>query len=133
MASRWARKDSHQLYHSDFYDLLYEINKKGPWRKLLARPEPDLHMKDIEILLRGFAVLIEGANYAPSMVKFLNQSNKCKKLTLEQNKYRQRDRGLVFTAVCEFPGGTGFLDRTAHFFSVRSLCRMRLNRSSHVL
>ena len=76
------------MYHSDFYDLLYEINKKGPWRKLLARPEPDLHMKDIEILLRGFAVLIEGANYAPSMVKFLNQfSNKCKKQTLEQNKY----------------------------------------------
>jgi hypothetical protein len=30
-------------------------------------------MKDIEILLRGFAMLIDGENYKPSMTKFLNK------------------------------------------------------------
>ena len=38
-------------------------------------------MKDVEILLRGFALLIDGQNYAPSMVKFLNQfSRMCRGL-----------------------------------------------------
>lgn len=45
-------------------------------------------MKDVEILLRGFAMLIDGKNYAPSMVKFLNQfSRKCQGQTSEQNQY----------------------------------------------
>lgn len=87
------------LYHSKFYDLLYEMNKTPQWRKLLARPEPDLHMKDIEILLRGFAVLIDGANYAPSMVKFLNQfSNKSKAQDAEQNQYLQNLFGSFLNA-----------------------------------
>ena len=66
------------MYHSPFYDMLYHINAETAWRHLLRSSEPDLHMKDIEILLRGFAMLIEGESYAPSMVKFLNQfSRKC--------------------------------------------------------
>ena len=76
------------MYHSDFYDLLYDINDKEKWRNILGNPEPDLHMKDIEILLRGFALLVNGNSYAPSMVKFLNQfSNRCKTLRPEDNEY----------------------------------------------
>ena len=76
------------MYHSEFYNLLYSINNSADWRKILGAPEPDLHMKDIEILLRGFAILVDGRNYAPSMVKFLNQfSNKCKTQTPERNEY----------------------------------------------
>lgn len=76
------------MYHSEFYILLSRINNKERWRKILGTPEPDLHMKDIEILLRGFAVLVDGRNYAPSMVKFLNQfSNKCKPQAAGRNEY----------------------------------------------
>jgi uncharacterized protein with ParB-like and HNH nuclease domain len=76
------------MYHSPFYELLYRLNSKPEWRKLLPVPEPDLHMKDVEILLRGFAFLIDGNNYAPSMVKFLNQfSRKCKQQSPEQNTF----------------------------------------------
>jgi len=39
------------LYHSDFYDMLYRINLDTRWRRLVGSPEPDLHMKDVEILL----------------------------------------------------------------------------------
>lgn len=76
------------MYHSKFYSLLSRINNEEKWRKILGTPEPDLHMKDIEVLLRGFAILIDGENYAPSMVKFLNQfSHKCKTQTSENNQY----------------------------------------------
>ena len=67
------------MYHSDFYDMLSRINsERSEWRRLLPAEAPDLHMKDVEILLRGFAMLSEGDRYAPSMVRFLNGfSKKC--------------------------------------------------------
>lgn len=66
------------MYHSKFYDMLNEINAETRWRTMLGSPDPDLHMKDIEVLLRGFAMLVDGDEYSPSMVKFLNKfSKKC--------------------------------------------------------
>jgi uncharacterized protein with ParB-like and HNH nuclease domain len=64
------------LYHSDFYTMLQKINSAPQWRDLLGLPDPDIHMKDIEFLLRGFAMLIEGESYKPSMAKFLNNFSK---------------------------------------------------------
>src|SRR6266481_2962408 len=61
------------LYHSSFYDMLYRVNLEPAWRALVQMPDPDLHMKDVEVLLRGFAMLMKGAEYAPSMNKFLNR------------------------------------------------------------
>jgi uncharacterized protein with ParB-like and HNH nuclease domain len=76
------------MYHSPFYELLYHLNARPGWRRLLQFQEPDLHMKDVEILLRGFAMLIDNQNYAPSMVKFLNQfSRKSRGNTADQNEY----------------------------------------------
>jgi hypothetical protein len=76
------------MYHSPFYQVLYRLNSLPGWRRVLANPEQDLHMKDIEILLRGFAMLIDPANYAPSMVKFLNNfSRRCQGQTDQQNQY----------------------------------------------
>lgn len=60
------------LYHSDFYDMLYRVNIRQEWRRLTGISEPDIHMKDLEFLLRGFAMLISGEQYNPSMVRFLN-------------------------------------------------------------
>jgi uncharacterized protein with ParB-like and HNH nuclease domain len=61
------------LYHSKFYTLIYKLNTLPAWRKILGIDVPDLNMKDCEILLRGFAMLISGKDYAPSMTKFLNE------------------------------------------------------------
>ena len=41
------------LYHSEFYDMLNEVNRTTAWRKLTGQSAPDLHMKDLEIILRG--------------------------------------------------------------------------------
>ena len=76
------------LYHSDFYDMLYRINLDTRWRRLIGIPEPDIHMRDVEMLLRGFAMLVGGDNYKPSMVKFLNKfSNDAKSFTEQDVKY----------------------------------------------
>lgn len=76
------------LYHSDFYNMLYQINLDKKWRNILGRIDPDIHMKDIEILLRGFAMLTQGNNYRPSMTKFLNTfSNIAKKYKKEDIEY----------------------------------------------
>ena len=76
------------MYHSDFYTMLSEVNGLDEWRRLVGRIEPDLHMKDLEIVLRGFAMLIDHTNYAPSMVRFLNQfSKKAQGHGQDQNRY----------------------------------------------
>lgn len=76
------------LYHSDFYDMLERINTEPVWRRFLRNDEPDLHMKDIEVLLRVFAMLVDSERYAPSLVKFLNRfSNDAKSNTAEENQY----------------------------------------------
>ena len=61
------------MYDSAFYAALYKTNTRAEWRRLVGAPVPDLHMKDVEILLRGFAMLIKGDAYSPSMGKFLNE------------------------------------------------------------
>ena len=64
------------MFDSKFYDLLYRTNTEERWRGLVGAKVPDVHMKDVEILLRGFAMLMQGHTYRPSMVKFLNGFSK---------------------------------------------------------
>lgn len=64
------------LYHSTFYNQLYKLNLNSNWRRVINKPDPDIHMKDVEILLRGFALLLNSENYSPSMTRFLNQFSK---------------------------------------------------------
>jgi uncharacterized protein with ParB-like and HNH nuclease domain len=75
------------IYYSNFYAMLSRINLDARWRKL-TNAEPDIHMRDLEILLRGFAMLILESEYKPSMLKFLNNfSDKSKKFTPEKVVY----------------------------------------------
>ena len=104
------------LYHSSFYDMLYRVNMRDDWRRLLQMDEPDLHMKDVEILMRGFAMLINGADYAPSMAKFLNQfSRKCKSQTADQNTYLESLLLAFFNACKGLPDDIFISSRTRRF------------------
>ena len=42
-------------------------------------------MKDVEILLRGFAMLVKGDKYRPSMAKFLNQFSRTQRISTIMN------------------------------------------------
>jgi hypothetical protein len=76
------------LYDSDFYAMLHRINVSEGWRKILGEEEPDLHLKDLEILLRSFAMLLEGAEYKSSMSRFLDAFSKsAKKLPMDRISY----------------------------------------------
>lgn len=106
------------MYHSSFYEMLYRTNTKSEWRRILAYQEPDLHMKDVEILLRGFAMLIDGENYAPSMVKFLNQfSRKCRGLAPDKIEYLSNLLDS-FLAACAHLPEDAFLNKKNRRFNV---------------
>ena len=61
------------LYNSEFMRMVFRSNADKRWRRLIDQPETDLRMRDVEVLLRGFAMLKQGCNYAPSMTRFLNK------------------------------------------------------------
>lgn len=79
------------LFHSPFYDMVYHINLSAKWRRLMPSTTPDLNMKDVEVILRGYSMLIDGDNYKPSMTKFLNAfSFKAKSFPRENIDYLER-------------------------------------------
>jgi hypothetical protein len=99
------------LYHSTFYTMLARVNTDPRWRKLIGLEDPDLHMKDIETILRGFALLM--FDYQASMTRFLNEaSRKLKAHSSEDVKYFEK-LFLSFLSACEelpskpFRGNTG--------------------------
>ena len=63
------------LYSSKFYKAMYSWNEDSKWRKLLGKPEDD-KFRDVEMILRAFALLINGKNYNGSMILFLNRFSK---------------------------------------------------------
>ncbi len=76
------------LYHSDFYDMLSRANMNPVWRAILGIAEADLHMKDLEFLLRGFALLTFRNQYRRSMSQFLNEFSKhAKTFSSEEVQY----------------------------------------------
>jgi uncharacterized protein with ParB-like and HNH nuclease domain len=92
------------LFHSTFYTMLYRINALPRWREFTGLPEADLHMKDIEIILRGFALLFYGNEYKPSMTRFLNEaSRKLQSLSEEDVAYLEKLFGSFLDACSELP------------------------------
>ena len=67
------------IYYSDFYKMIDELNIDIKWRKLLDKEELDLRFKDFEILLRCIAIANDFPNYKSAMKTFLNSySHKAK-------------------------------------------------------
>ena len=103
------------MYYSEFYSMLNQINTEKGWRILLQSDDANLNMKDIEVLLRGFAMLIDGDKYSPSMVKFLNQfSDKSRSNTPEENDYLRELFMSFLWAARNIPRGT-FINKNNQF------------------
>jgi hypothetical protein len=65
------------LYHSPFMDALFSMNEHSQWRHLTGSGSADPRMKDIEVILRAFALAQSVDVYSGSMNGFLNRF--CKK------------------------------------------------------
>jgi uncharacterized protein with ParB-like and HNH nuclease domain len=106
------------LYHSHFFRLLDKLNLRPEWRRLLGVEGPDLHLKDIEILLRGFALLVNGEKYAPSMTKFLNAFAKEAKGTSEKRLAYLEALFDSFLAACAGLGERAFASKDGKRFNI---------------
>jgi hypothetical protein len=99
-----AQEIRSSLYHSDFLTALQRINLNPVWRAIIGLPEPDLHDKDIEILLRVFALVADGENYAEPIGGFLNSfARKAKGLGRDRLAYMESLFSAFFEQVKDIP------------------------------
>ncbi len=74
------------IHRCDFYSMLNQINLDINWRNLLNRPTINTRMRDIEILLRGFAILLYKEEYSTTPVKFLDHISATKIRNLKKSE-----------------------------------------------
>lgn len=74
------------IYYSPFYEtLVSELNRNEIWREFVGKKESDLHMGDIEVLVRAFAMLDMSDAYKSPLRNFLNGfSKKAMKYTKDE-------------------------------------------------
>lgn len=60
------------LYYCPFYDMMMRINCNDKWRQLIGNDNLEIHSKDVEFILRAFAMLENWKEYSPRMLVFLN-------------------------------------------------------------
>ncbi len=106
------------LYHSKFYTMLDRINQQPVWRKLIGQDETDLHVKDVEILLRAFAMLWYGDDYKPSMTRFLNMSSRRFKALKDEDITYCEQLFLSFLAACNELDGRSFISKYGTRFNI---------------
>jgi uncharacterized protein with ParB-like and HNH nuclease domain len=104
------------IYHSEFYNKLQELNLNQKWRHLVGDSNPDIHMKDIEIILRAFALSDIDIEYKGNMKKFLNEfSEKAKKFDSKKIKELE-EQFLTFLKACESLPDDAFLNKNKQFY-----------------
>lgn len=67
------------VYHGPFNELLNELNLLPGWRKLFGRIKIDKRLRDVELILRFFALFYSEAAYRKPMKEFLNSFMKARK------------------------------------------------------
>ena len=60
------------IYHGDFNALLFKLNANKDWRKIVGKPEVDIRMRDMELILRLFAIANNVKHYVKPMKDFLS-------------------------------------------------------------
>lgn len=60
------------VHHGAFNDLLHSLNEYPAWRTVYGRPSPDPRQRDVELILRFFALCESGKSYVKPMKHFLN-------------------------------------------------------------
>lgn len=103
------------LYTSPFYDMLYALNSNEKWRMLVGKKEEDDKFRDVEVLLRSFALLYGEKSYTGSMVQFLNRFSKDAQKFEEEEVEKCKQVFEDFLTVCEPIDPKEFLTKTGSF------------------
>jgi len=64
------------VYRGGFSETLRELNKNPDWRRILGKKNLDKHQRDVELLLRVFALRYYWREYEKPMKGFLNEKMK---------------------------------------------------------
>lgn len=56
-----------------FNELLHDLNSYTPWREILGKPAPDSRMRDVELILRFFALRHASDKYEKPMKDFMSR------------------------------------------------------------
>lgn len=60
------------VYGGSFNDLLLDLNKLPKWRAIFGKKSEDVRLRDVELILRFFALLNNANKYTKPMKTFLN-------------------------------------------------------------
>ena len=85
------------IFHGKFNDLLKNLNIDENWRKIFGSPLPDKRQRDIELILRFFALNSNFTKYEKPMKDFL--SDFMKKYKNPENKVLDSFAG-IFKQIC---------------------------------
>ena len=103
------------LYYSDFYRMLSRINKNDEWRRIWGKKEEDNKSKDIEALLRVFALLYDNKSYSGSMNTFINKFAK-RAMTFENSEITYFENLFIsFLDACKGVSKAAFETKKAQF------------------
>ena len=86
------------VYGGKLNDLLLDLNKYPPWRKLLGKTKLDSRQKDVELILRYTALYHWGEDYKKPMKDFLSKFMKRNRNPDEKVIEKERER---FTKTCD--------------------------------
>lgn len=92
-----AQEIRNAVYRGPILKELEALNSDKNWRKIYGKPVPDPKQRDIELILRLFALFENIANYAPPMKDFISRE-------MAGNKNFDSSRAKRFSAA--FPAAT---------------------------
>lgn len=123
------------LNHSDFFDMLSELNEHPLWRNLIKMDDFDKHARDVELLTRAFAMLVYSEKYSSnSMVQFLNNFSEAideransrlpetKRITQKYDNNKLKTLFVDFLAHCESIGTNHFYESGKLVFPLLEAC-----------
>lgn len=107
------------MYYSPFYEVLIsELNLNEDWRRFLGKKIPDLHMNEIEVLIRAFALLEMSADYKSPLRNFLNEYSK---LAMGYNEEKINELSEIYNSFwksCSELGSDAFRNEKNKFVRV---------------
>ncbi len=104
------------IYQGPLNDLLFALNKVEPWRSLYGNKDEDSRMRDIELILRFFALsspeFYQLEQEGLSLKKFLNQI---------MGKYSKLDERAIAIHKRRFENSVSFIYKQFHDTAFRNL------------
>lgn len=86
------------VFRGDFATILRDLNKDGNWRLLIGKKTLDKHQKDIELILRVFALSQRWDSYEKPMKEYLNVAMRRNRDVHAKNVARFKN---IFPNVCK--------------------------------